>query len=84
MGEACPCGFLGLEHGRSSSAWYVAHRERHLAAFPEVDGITRANLDALVGWARLAEEAGHSTIVTMARRCVESLDPGLRGAGGVR
>lgn len=31
--------------------WHIAHRTRHLAAFPELDDASRGNLDLLVQWA---------------------------------
>lgn len=51
----CPCGFSGagfvdsVERAR-------AHREMHLAAFPDLDARSRANLDSLVAWAEERDE----------------------------
>ena len=47
-----PCGMADVPGvGTFSHAWYVLHRERHLATFPDVDRRTRENLDALVDYA---------------------------------
>ena len=48
----CPCGMNrkpaeGLLH-LFTLEWHVAHRERHLAAFPNLDIGSRVNLDEFV------------------------------------
>lgn len=53
--DRCPCGMrLKPEEGQPTPftlEWHIAHRERHLAVFPQVDEGTRRNLDLFVEWA---------------------------------
>ncbi len=41
----------GVGPATFTAAWHRFHRAEHLAAFPNVDGRTKENLDMLVKWA---------------------------------
>lgn len=52
--DNCPCGFdLFSVSPMFSADWQRAHRDAHLAAFPDVDEGTRRNLDMFI---EIAEE----------------------------
>lgn len=55
----CPgCGFIGSEHYMPYSArWHRDHRAAHLAAFPDCDPGTVANLDYMLRDAEQREQA---------------------------
>lgn len=53
----CPCDFTGWEHEAWSPDWHRAHRDHHLATFPDVDQGTRDNLDSFVEFAQARAEA---------------------------
>ena len=56
MAPYCPCGYEDVNRGkRFTSKWHRAHRDHHLAVFPEVDQQTR---DALAQCIVLAEQEG--------------------------
>ena len=46
--NGCPCDPPMTGVSTFSPEWYRAHRDHHLAVFPDVDDVTRANLDMLV------------------------------------
>lgn len=46
MSLHCPCGFgARWELGPFSAEWHTAHRDHHLATFPDVDQGTVDNLN---------------------------------------
>lgn len=46
---SCPCGFDAESvWPRYSPDWYRAHRDHHLAHFPNVDAHTRATFEMLI------------------------------------
>ena len=56
MSGGCPCGFDGFSVWPvGSPAWHRAHRAAHLAAFPDLDDVSRLNLDLFVEWAEARE-----------------------------
>jgi hypothetical protein len=52
----CPCGFVAAPGIKpDSSRWHREHRDAHLARYPNVDNLTRENLDDLVARAERGE-----------------------------
>ena len=57
--DSCPCGFSPspVEMRTFSADWHRAHRDAHLAVFPDVDQGTRDNLELLITLAQQKERA---------------------------
>lgn len=57
--HACVCGFPLMETPAFprlfSYRWHVMHKKVHLANYPDVDWVTRGQLDALIEMAREKE-----------------------------
>lgn len=52
MARTCPCGFEAPPNVDPASAeWHRAHRDAHIAKWPNVDPATRAALDQMVTFA---------------------------------
>lgn len=64
LNGACPCGMRpvpievdGVLHRAFSAAWRRAHRDQHLARFPNLDRVSRINLDDRLREAEAREAA---------------------------
>lgn len=65
--RGCPCGYD--QHpdpavNKWSEAWHTGHRAAHLAAFPDVDQITRDTLTEFIDRAAVAESPDPRWICT--------------------